>query len=321
MTSLTYNIFLVFFYESTRKMKMLLAWLVRRCISFVFRSFLFVFFRLPESIVSVFEDKITKRKGENLLVPTIYLEHRKTGRRIVLIGMIHIGDEEYYQNVSLKVDSLENEGYVVFYEMLKSGDIKSENLSEKQKKILEYFRFQKKQIEVIIDVCDLVKQSDYIKIKDHWVNTDITFLELLAYLEKGGFSPNTKEKRDALEVKGVRHLILLRYLFEGAMLNMSTLRFFKIFFSKKDRFQAGVWDSIVLGGRNDLAVDELLRIEENVVATWGAGHLTGITNQLRKKGFRVVEKTWQTAFTRSYRTRDFLLDYLRVARSESLQTS
>lgn len=300
---------------------MLLAWLVRSCISFVFRSFLFVFFRLPESIMSVFEDKITKRKGANLLVPTISLEHRKTGRRIVLIGMIHIGDEEYYQNVSLKIDVLEKEGYVVFYEMLKSADIKTKNLSKKQTAILEYFKLRKKQMDVVVDACDLVKQSDHIKIKDHWVNTDLTLLELVAYLEKRGFSPDTEELREVLEVNDAKKLIFIRYFFEGALLNINTIRFFKIFFSKKDRFQAGVWDSIVLGGRNDLAVDELLRIEENVVATWGAGHLTGITNQLRKKGFRVVEKTWQTAFTRSYRTRDFLLDYLRVARSESLQTS
>lgn len=271
--------------------------------------------------MSVFEDKITKRKGANLLVPTISLEHRKTGRRIVLIGMIHIGDEEYYQNVSLKIDVLEKEGYVVFYEMLKSADIKTKNLSKKQTAILEYFKLRKKQMDVVVDACDLVKQSDHIKIKDHWVNTDLTLLELVAYLEKRGFSPDTEELREVLEVNDAKKLIFIRYFFEGALLNINTIRFFKIFFSKKDRFQAGVWDSIVLGGRNDLAVDELLRIEENVVATWGAGHLTGITNQLRKKGFRVVEKTWQTAFTRSYRTRDFLLDYLRVARSESLQTS
>ncbi|MDQ5883440.1 MAG: hypothetical protein QG654_353, partial [Patescibacteria group bacterium] len=41
--------------------------------------------------------KPIRRIGNTLEMPIVTMEHPKTKRKVVLFGMIHIGEKEYYQ--------------------------------------------------------------------------------------------------------------------------------------------------------------------------------------------------------------------------------
>lgn len=61
--------------------------------------------------------------------PKAFTNNKKT---MVFIPMHHIGLKEFYNDVHRLTDSLHNEGYIVFYESVKTKD----SLTEEQKKIL-----------------------------------------------------------------------------------------------------------------------------------------------------------------------------------------
>lgn len=49
------------------------------------------------------------------------LKHPETGREVVMIGMIHVEKPKFFEEIRLYLDSLKNEGYVVFYEGITEG--------------------------------------------------------------------------------------------------------------------------------------------------------------------------------------------------------
>jgi hypothetical protein len=120
-------------------------------------------------------------------------------KEVAFIGLHHIGIEEFYMNVSRKVDSLQKSGYVVFYESLAEDDslgtlIKEENLRKIRKlsgvipdnyldtasrKLYGKYRYSKK--------IKLVKQPDEVDMSvdmSNAIRVDITLNELVSEFEK-----------------------------------------------------------------------------------------------------------------------------------------
>ena len=46
---------------------------------------------------------------------------KSTNQKVVFIGMHHIGKKEFYNDVSIKIDSLQKLGYTTYYESVKDG--------------------------------------------------------------------------------------------------------------------------------------------------------------------------------------------------------
>ena len=72
--------------------------------------------------------------GRSGLKKTMKLENGETGREIIMIGMIHLEKEAFFDEIRTYLDSLKREGYVVFYEGIDEEGIDSLSLDTLQRK-------------------------------------------------------------------------------------------------------------------------------------------------------------------------------------------
>lgn len=73
------------------------------------------------SCASMFLEKALEKVGifdDKAMIEN--LEHSR--KNLLFIGMHHIGRKEFYDDVSKKVDSLQNDGFVVYYEFVKKNE-------------------------------------------------------------------------------------------------------------------------------------------------------------------------------------------------------
>lgn len=76
-------------------------------------SFILVTFFVNAQSLS---QKITKWKVDQITKNTFPSYFEKGDRKVYCIRMVHVNKPEFYRNVRQTVDSLRNEGYVIFYE-------------------------------------------------------------------------------------------------------------------------------------------------------------------------------------------------------------
>lgn len=63
----------------------------------------------------------------------VFVYENEDGKRVVYIGMTHLGKDGYYKSVKTRVDSLRAEGYLVFYESVDSSS--NDTILRKFKKV------------------------------------------------------------------------------------------------------------------------------------------------------------------------------------------
>lgn len=217
--------------------------------------------------------------------------HRaKDGRRITLVGMVHVADRRFFDRVQMLVAKRESAGAVVHYERIRP--ITDESATDAELALAVRLR-KLGDHALLADLVGLQMQTRSLQYQRHWANTDMTVLQLLrtmpepadwvAGMERAATSlddMDDQQRRDAKRVVGwiVRHLPLV-----------SRLTAWKR--GGQGRRQARV----LIDARNQVAIDAALTETREVVALWGAAHLPGIAAGLEREGFRRVSTKWLTA--------------------------
>ncbi len=278
---------------------------------FVFRMFQLIHF----SFVRLFSPSKLLRKGNTLYMPVVTLHHSWTNNNVVLFGMMHIGKPEYYDEVQRCVDVLERSGYSVLYEMIKkSSEEELSTLTKKEQKVLKSLRAQMETVNKVRQMLRLASQKEAMVIGPTWQNTDITMVELVRKLAQ-----NTTIEKESHEFEESNEP-MYRYIFGLSILWIDSAFMHLLKKESRDVLR----DEIILGGRNEVAVTEIVRnSSKNVVALWGAAHLSGIVKTLVDEyEYEVVERKWIPAFTRNYFLRDAVRDMNRGPTTTSrLRTS
>ena len=75
--------------------------------------------------------------GKTGLEKMMKVENQLTGREIIMIGMIHLEKQEFFDEIRIYLDSLKNDGYMVFYEGI---DMKKDVDSLRQDTLCRKFR-------------------------------------------------------------------------------------------------------------------------------------------------------------------------------------
>lgn len=245
----------------------------------------------------VTKGNITKREGNTLKTPIITLCHPRTDTKVVLFGMIHLGNKDYYQLVEARVKELEQYGYQVLYEMVKkNSDEELSTLSKKERKVLRALYQISDGIKKCGAILNLAHQKEAIAIGENWINTDMTIAEMAKSVAR-----RHKFRHPKLPAhKGDEPII--RYFLGRALLSIETIRLMSAFKSEEKQLEARILDEIILGQRNSVAVGEIVRFSnQNVTALWGAAHLPGIIDTLKKEhGYELVSREWIPAYTRTY---------------------
>lgn len=216
-----------------------------------------------------------------------------SGRTVTLIGMVHIADAEFYTVCEQIVADREGAGAVVHYEAVTDR-------GEDRSKVETDLIYRLNSNDAIATVATLLgglalQHRTNLPIQPHWVNPDISLLELLrlvpdaeefvAVSERVGSSLEdmTPEMLRLLEW-ALRHLPALR----GAIAAHSWI-------SPRRRRVRRAEQQVILAHRNNLAAKAILAESRDVVALWGAGHLDGIGTHLTQSGYCRTHTRWLPA--------------------------
>ena len=216
--------------------------------------------------------KIEKLRGEN---------------EIIIIPMHHIGTENFYNNVRKKVDSLTNLKYKIFYEMILTDNMKS-NDSIRQKLIdtTMALKFRKAFGLLGISSKGATNYVDFFKEKGIKIKKNLVPQPNLTDL---GLKNNLSENVDATMDELIRayenkygNIILEDYDFKTKLFNDYDRNKCEHKINKK------VFDEFVLHYRNNVVLSKICQNKDAKIAIiYGKAHFVGIKDSLQKLGYKV----------------------------------
>ncbi len=130
------------------------------------------------------------RLTENALQTPIYtLSNRDSSIRVKVIGVIHVGDLRYYQQLQRIIRDLD----YLFYEGIKmtysskgaAGLIGVKNEPDRTKQDVKTFSNLQNQIAISFK---FVEQADYLKPESNWINADVNLNQFTEILQKTNLS-------------------------------------------------------------------------------------------------------------------------------------
>lgn len=281
----------------------IITWAVR----IVIFSVGFVLTRLVSLILGYLKIGSVLSLENKILTPVIHLKNHQTGKEIVLIGMMHVGDKEYYQQVQKLVDSLL--GYKILYEGIKKlSEEETLKLNPNEIKILKKIKKIMNNGSVISTLLRIQDQKKGLQYDPHWICTDMTLFEFIKRLSES--KTDSIFTSDTFLPKKIAKFekLLFAWMFDLALERISGIMVFAKFFglfSKKERSL----EKLIVHDRNIIATKAILaHVKDfNVVSIWGAAHLPGMVKELKKDGFRQEKKSWLVAYTISKRRLEELI--------------
>gem|GEM_PF-1592295 len=237
----------------------------------------------------------TIREGDRWSLQTalIHLRHSETGRRVRLMSMIHIGEVLYYTRLNEVI--AEHEGLIFFEGLGQLTEAEAAALAPEERKVWEALAPLTEAYRKLAAALDLVAQPDALtKPGPDWVRADLPLarllkewadrrLPLIPAMDAAG-----EMLRSPFAKKGTRLLLLQEPLILGG---------FKL---------VKCW-SPALGRLTRLLVDErniaamaafdAAPAEGDALIIYGAGHVAGLLDLLKARGYRPAGRDWFTAHT------------------------
>lgn len=229
--------------------------------------------------------------GTNVQTPIWRYVHPDSGRRITVIGALHVGESAYYAGLRATVDQLVEAGAVVQVEggrLLPDGDT---NLSDEEQQILAAFdrcaELEKQRIPLV----GLVHQIDGLGYPPEWKVVDLSQLQItrrvgshlmgklvqamLADLDWPLDDPAAAARMQAIAVAAYQNALAPNHA---------------------ARTPANPIAAVVIHQRTQLALDGALAVNGDVVLIWGCGHVPGLHTGLTSAGFVPDgDPEWRTA--------------------------
>lgn len=236
---------------------------------------------------------------DKIMTPVIYLENPNTNKKVVLIGMMHIGIKRYYEEIQKIIDSLS--GYKILYESigkLKPGQRKLFNDSER-----EAYKNLKKDIKsrtLISAILKLQGQKKGLNYNEEsWIRTDMDIFDFIKKINKEKIKL-LHEKLLKLSLKDKLDKDIARWLIQAILLKMNAFILIMPIINLFSR-QKRIENDIILKERNQIALNGIFENlkDSNVASIWGAMHLIEMTKKLKKAGFKQVKKEWYVAYEKN----------------------
>lgn len=216
-----------------------------------------------ESMRQALREKTYRFDGSVVRTPEVVLVSAEGGR-LVLLGMCHIAEPQYYQSMRELLSAEEHWGSVVFYEAVKRSDgflITVPRVIDIVMRFLSHYASE-----------SIRFQKDEIKIQGYWIHSDIDARTLYRYaplFSRMLLSLSARCGRRLCFVFGVAGLLFARHVVV-TLRNRYALRVVREYFRGC---------SPVRG-----------------VLVWGAGHVPGMVEELvSRDGYAVESITWHRA--------------------------
>lgn len=229
-------------------------------------------------------------RGGRVEAPAVEYQHPCTGRRVALVGTVHVADTAYWQAIQELVSSRQRAGYRVCYEHVRPlTEAESAALTDAQRELARQMEVASRAVLSLCKATGLVYQRDGLAYRDSWINTDMSQAELIDALADAGvdsFLPGLEEELKRLA--GRRWVkVLGPWLFDRVL---ECLPLLSVLGTTRHR----EWKRVVVDVRSEIGVRGALREAESadVVSIWGAGHVRGMSLLLERAGYRRVARRW-----------------------------
>lgn len=237
----------------------------------------------------------TIREGDRWRLQTaaIALEQPQTGQRVLLLSMIHIGRPDYYARLAALVE--EHPGTVLFEGVGELSPEEQAALPEEERRVYAGLASLNAGYRRIAAALGLVAQPDAMpKPRPGWVRADLPVRELLRRWVAGRLPlvPLMDQAGQALESALARRVTRLLLLQEPWILSVFRL-------VKGISPNLGRLTGLLVDERNAAALATFDTLAgpaaQDVLITYGAGHVPGLLAGFRTRGYRVRHQDWYTA--------------------------
>jgi hypothetical protein len=233
-----------------------------------------------------------------LQTAVIELRQRETGRRVTLIGMIHVALASYYDTVNGLIASHEASGGVVLFEGLGSLTEEEVNqLAPRERTIYRALVPLHALYTAFADRLGLAFQEKAVRYdREHWVNADLPLRELLRrwadsgapLLPLGDLAPNKLTMPEGAFSRGLTGFMLLQ-----TPLMLSAVTHLRGWVRPLARLS-----ELLISDRNRAALDalEATDAKRDALILYGAGHLPELIEGLERRGYAELSRRWLTAY-------------------------
>lgn len=240
----------------------------------------------------------SEEKVGDLLTPHIEMRHKDTGREVTLLGMVHYADGAFYDHVNALCD----ESDVVLIEGVRG----SPSLGPFLFVSTYVFAIQRR----LGYLGDLVAQSEGFQRTAKWKNGDVDLAEWQN--DMPWYTPLAQTVVGPLVVVLFEPLTLLGWVNDSlaeatftsrnAELRVRALWAGILTDDEDDDDDNGGLIPGIIGQRNEHLLSELDRTFQNekirhAVLPWGAAHLPGLVEGLKKRGYEVTKTEWMRCWS------------------------
>lgn len=251
----------------------------------------------PDSLHTAPRRPVRRRRG-SVEAATVGFAHPGTGHRIVVVGVLHLGTQAYWDRLGADLAAAEQAGWAIHTEGV-SGPTRQERLAatpqtlEHWDNLTDLVQMTRK----VGEATGLVHQGDGLTLPGSATRVDLTLPQVAERLDPA------QVERAARRLDGV-DLTLSADLPERAY--RITSRTFANALTLALSLPSGLWGllglgrgldrRVVLDTRNLYAVSAAVAVQEQpVLLLWGAGHLPGMARLLHEHGYRPSVHQWRPA--------------------------
>lgn len=236
-----------------------------------------------------------RRQGRVIQAPQLVYSHLATGRRVTLIGMVHVAEPRFYDEVKVVVANCEANGAVVHAEG--SGKTLAEEvltgITEAEAEVIRELQRGELLKAHRLPLFGWADQNmAMLPYPDSWQFIDLSRLDVIRLT---GTDVLMRTYRD------------LNNLMDWAetdtkkphLCRLSIAMGFRKYASNSRRVQKKLdlpEHRVLVDQRNKVAMAAVHGSAQDVVLVWGTKHLPGMEEDLREHGFVRVDEFWRTVF-------------------------
>jgi hypothetical protein len=236
-----------------------------------------------------------RRQGRSLQTPQRVYTHPETGRRITLIGMVHVGEPRYFDQVKAVIAECEAAGAVVHSEASPKHltDDQLLKMTPEEAEVIQEFKRGSHLIKHQVPAFGWIDQtSAFWPWPETWQFIDLSRIDMIRMTGTEKLLRFIRRINDMMDWEDNDSK-------KPHMYRLSIATTFRLAASNSKRVQRRLEPpvhKVLVDHRNKVAMDAVHATTQDVVLVWGSKHLVGMEADLRDHGYVRVSETWHHVF-------------------------